>query len=291
MSLDKKKHIGLQILLDFAFYAVGSLLFAVGMQMFIAPNQIAPGGVSAIAVVLNYLTGFPIGMWSLALNVPILLLGLGFLGWRFTLKTLSAVVVMSVLTDALYFVVPAYQGDALLSALFGGLLLGAGMALIFMRDSTTGGVDIISRLIQMRLPYLPMGKLLLLIDVVIICLSALVFGKMEIVLYSLVAVAVSAYTIDSVMYGLDRGKLIYVFSAKTREIAKRVIDELERGCTLLNATGGYSGENQQALLVAVRLQQYHRLREIVHEEDSRAFIVVTDSSEVLGEGFKPIKKS
>lgn len=287
--MEKGKHIGLQILIDIGFYIVGSVLFGVGMQMFIAPNQIAPGGVSAVAVVLNYLTGLPIGMYSLLLNIPILLLGLGFLGLRFTLKTLTAVIIMSVLTDALY-AAPVYQGDALLSALFGGLLIGAGMALVFMRDSTTGGVDILSRLIQKKLPYLPMGKLLLLIDVVIICLSALVFGKIETVLYSLVAVAVSSYTIDSVMYGLDRGKLIYVFSQYNQKIAQRVIDELERGCTLLNAMGAYSGEEQRALLVAVRLQQYHRLREIVHQEDPHAFLIVTDSSEVLGEGFKPINK-
>lgn len=288
--MEKQKHLALQILIDIAFYLAGSALFAVGMQMFIAPNQIAPGGVSAIAVVLNYLTGLPIGMYSLVLNAPILLLGLRFLGAKFTLKTLTAVIIMSVLTDALYYVVPPYYGNELLSALFGGLLIGAGMALIFMRDSTTGGVDILSRLIQKRLPYLPMGKLLLFIDVVIICISALVFGKLETVLYSLVAVAVCSYTIDSVMYGLDKGKLIYVFSPKSNEIAKRVIDELQRGCTLLNATGAYSGDSQQPLLVAVRVQQYHRLREIVHQEDSRAFIIVTDSSEVLGEGFKPITK-
>lgn len=174
--MEKQKHLALQILIDIAFYLAGSALFAVGMQMFIAPNQIAPGGVSAIAVVLNYLTGLPIGMYSLVLNAPILLLGLRFLGAKFTLKTLTAVIIMSVLTDALYYVVPPYYGNELLSALFGGLLIGAGMALIFMRDSTTGGVDILSRLIQKRLPYLPMGKLLLFIDVVIICISALVFG-------------------------------------------------------------------------------------------------------------------
>lgn len=288
--MEKQKHFVLQAVIDLVFYVVGSALFAIAMQMFIAPNQIAPGGVSAIAVVLNYLTGLPIGMYSLAINIPILLIGLGFLGLRFTLKTMTAVVVMSVMTDAFYYVVPPYHGDVLLSALFGGLLMGAGMALVFLRDSTTGGVDILSRLIQRKLPYLPMGKLLLLIDVVIICISALVFGKMEAVLYSLVAVAVASYTVDGVMYGLDRGKLIYIFSPKSNVIAQRVIEEMNRGCTLLNATGAYSGESQQALLVAVRLQQYHRLREIAHDEDPQAFIIVTDSSEVLGEGFKPITK-
>ena len=141
---------------------------------------------------------------------------------------------LKALLDFIFFV------GVLLAALFGGLLMGAGMALVFLRDSTTGGVDILSRLIQLRLPYLPMGKLLLLIDIVVICISALVFGKIEVVLYSLVAVAVSSYTIDSVMYGLDRGKLVHIFSAKNQGIAKRVIEELNRGCTLLNATGAYS---------------------------------------------------
>ena len=287
--MNLKKPFLLKALLDFIFFVGGSILFAIGMQTFIAPNQIAPGGISAIAIVLNYLTNLPIGLWSFLLNVPLLLLGARFLGMAFTWKTLETVVIMSVLTDAFSWL-PVYQGDVLLAALFGGLLMGAGMALVFLRDSTTGGVDILSRLIQLRLPYLPMGKLLLLIDIVVICISALVFGKIEVVLYSLVAVAVSSYTIDSVMYGLDRGKLVHIFSAKNQGIAKRVIEELNRGCTLLNATGAYSGEPQQALLVAVRLQQYHRLKEIVHEEDPQAFLIVTDSSEELGEGFKPIQK-
>ena len=287
--MNLKKPFLLKALLDFIFFVGGSILFAIGMQTFIAPNQIAPGGISAIAIVLNYLTNLPIGLWSFLLNVPLLLLGARFLGMAFTWKTLETVVIMSVLTDAFSWL-PVYQGDVLLAALFGGLLMGAGMALVFLRDSTTGGVDILSRLIQLRLPYLPMGKLLLLIDIVVICISALVFGTIEVVLYSLVAVAVSSYTIDSVMYGLDRGKLVHIFSAKNQGIAKRVIEELNRGCTLLNATGAYSGEPQQALLVAVRLQQYHRLKEIVHEEDPQAFLIVTDSSEVLGEGFKPIQK-
>ena len=287
--MNLKKPFLLKALLDFIFFVGGSILFAIGMQTFIAPNQIAPGGISAIAIVLNYLTNLPIGLWSFLLNVPLLLLGARFLGMAFTWKTLETVVIMSVLTDAFSWL-PVYQGDVLLAALFGGLLMGAGMALVFLRDSTTGGVDILSRLIQLRLPYLPMGKLLLLCVSVGICSSALVFGKIEVVLYSLVAVAVSSYTIDSVMYGLDRGKLVHIFSAKNQGIAKRVIEELNRGCTLLNATGAYSGEPQQALLVAVRLQQYHRLKEIVHEEDPQAFLIVTDSSEVLGEGFKPIQK-
>ena len=153
--MNLKKTVLLKALLDFVFFVAGSILFAIGMQTFIAPNQIAPGGISAIAIVLHYLTRLPIGLWSFLLNVPLLLLGARFLGMAFTWKTLETVVIMSVLTDAFSWI-PVYQGDVLLAALFGGLLMGAGMALVFLRDSTTGGVDILSRLIQLRLPYLPM---------------------------------------------------------------------------------------------------------------------------------------
>lgn len=285
-----KKRIAVRVCVDLAFYFVGSVIFAVGMQMFIAPNQIAPGGLSAVAIVLNYLTDLPIGMYSLLMNIPLLLFGLKFLGWIFTAKTLAAVVVMSVCTDAFAFL-PPYRGDEMLAALFGGLLLGVGMALVFMRDSTTGGVDILSRLIQTKLPHISMGKLLMMIDAVIIFGSAAVFGKLETVLYSLIAVAVCSYAIDTMLCGLDRGKVVYIISQNSRKISKRIITELDRGCTLLQAKGAYSEEAQQVILVAVRMAQYHRLREIVHREDSRAFVVVTDSSEVLGEGFKPFGNS
>lgn len=279
------------IFLDLLYYTVGGALFAVALQMFIAPNQIAPGGVSAVAVVLNYLIpAVQIGAWSILLNIPILLCGLKFLGKPFTLRTLMALLIMSVLTDLFYYVTPPYHGDPLLAALFSGVLMGAGMALVFMRDSTTGGVDIISRLIQRRMPHMPMGRLLLMLDVVIIGGSALVFGKFETVLYSIISVFVCSRTIDSVLYGLDRGKLVYVISPQNEIISQRIIGELERGCTLLQAVGGFSKTSTQALMVAVRAPQFHKLKTIVQEEDANAFMIVTDSSEVLGEGFKSIAK-
>lgn len=278
------------ILTDLLFDVMGSCLFAIGMQMFVAPNQIAPGGFSAIAVVLNYLFGIPIGTCSFLLNIPVLLLGLKFLGKTFTVKTMTTVVVMSILTNAMYYAVPPYSGDALLAALFGGAMMGAGLALVFMRDSTTGGVDILSRLIQRRVPYVPMGRLLLILDLIVIGISALVFGRLETVLYSLVCVYVSAFTVDSVLCGMERGKMVYILSPKTEQIAGRIIQELDRSGTFLQAKGAYSGEQAQALLVALRIQQYHHLKQIVHETDPNAFMIVTDSTEVLGEGFKPIEK-
>lgn len=279
-------NIGLDILSDL----VGCGLFAVAMHVFIAPNQIAPGGVSGLAVVLNYLTGVHIGTWSFLLNVPLLLLGLKFLGWEFTGKTLVSVSILSIMIDYVVVFLPEYTGDALLASLFSGVLMGAGLALIFMRGSTTGGSDIISRLLQIRYPYMQMGKILLAIDIVVILFSAIVFEKMETALYGMVTVFTSAHMLDSMLYGMDTGKLLYIMSAKSAEISGRIISELHRGCTMLKSTGAFTQNDFQVLLVAVRRQQYFQLKHIVHEIDPAAFMIVTDSSEVIGEGFKPITK-
>lgn len=277
-----------ELLVELAFDGVGSFAFAVGMQMFIAPNQIAPGGVSGLAVVLNYLTRVPIGVWSFFINIPLLLVGLRFLGRRFALRTLKTVVVLSVMIDYAATPLPAYTGDPLLAALFGGVLMGAGMAVVFLRGSTTGGSDIVSRVLQLRYPYIPLGRILMSIDVVVILISAAVFGRIETALYGMVAVFTASKVIDGILYGMDTGKLIYVMSRDSQTIAKRVMAELERGCTLLKSTGAFTQSDAQVLLVAVRRQQYHPLKKIIHEVDPAAFIIVTDSTEVIGLGFKPI---
>ena len=176
-------------LLDLLFTATGCLVLALGMQMFIAPNQIAPGGASGLAVVLHSLIpAVGIGSWSFFVNIPLLLIGLKFLGWAFTLKTLGTVVLMSVMIDYGVQWAPVYRGDVLLACLFGGALLGAGMALVLMRGFTTGGTDILSRLFQLKFPYVQLGRLLLLIDLFVIALSAVVFGTIETALYGVVTV-------------------------------------------------------------------------------------------------------
>lgn len=276
--------------LDMLFNLVGCGLFAVAMHVFIAPNQIAPGGVSGLAVVFNYLTGLPIGTWSFLINIPLLLIGLKFLGAHFTLKTLVTVVTLSVMIDYVAVFLPEYTGDALLASLFAGALMGAGLAIVFMRGSTTGGSDIISRLLQLKYPYIQLGKILLAMDVVVILISAAVFGNIETALYSMVAVFTSSKILDSVLYGLDTGKLFYIMSRRSVEISREILTELQRGCTLLKSTGAFTQNDSQVLLVAVRRSQYFQLKRIVHALDPAAFIIVTDSSEVIGEGFKPITK-
>ena len=283
------KHKVRRVVIDFVFVTVGSIVFAIGMQMFAVPNQIAPGGVSGLAVALNYLTGVSVGTWSFLINIPLLLLGYFLLGKHFTLSTLVSVTILSAIMNIVELMVPAYSGDILLASLFSGVLIGAGLALVFLRGSTTGGTDIISRLIQRRHPHMPMGKLMLAIDVVVILFSALVFRKIEVVLYSLVTVYISAHTIDSVLYGVERGKLVYIVSSNAWEIADKIMQELDRGCTMLKGIGCYTRAESDIVMIALRRQQYHLVKEIAHETDPNSFLIVTDSAEVLGEGFKPIK--
>ncbi|MEM1484065.1 YitT family protein [Oscillospiraceae bacterium PP1C4] len=276
--------------LDMLFNLAGCGLFAIALHVFVAPNQIAPGGVSGLSVVLNYLTGLPIGIWSFIINIPLLLIGTKFLGWWFTGKTLVTVVTLSVMIDYVVVFLPEYTGDALLASLFSGALMGTGLAIVFMRGSTTGGSDIVSRLVQLKYPHIQLGKMLLAIDVVVILISTAVFNNIETALYSMVVVFTSAKVVDSVLYGLDTGKLVYVMSRKSVEISKEVLTELQRGCTLLKSTGAFTQNDSQVLLVAVRRSQYFQLKRIVHTIDPTAFIIVTDSSEVIGEGFNPITK-
>lgn len=280
-----------RFMMDILICTLGCWVYAVAMHMFIAPNNIAPGGVSGLAVVLQYLVpSVSIGAWSLLLNIPLLLLGLRALGLKFTLRTLATVLVLSVMIDHGATWLPTYQGDALLAALFAGVLTGVGLALVLIRGATTGGTDIISRLMQKKYPYIQFGNITMASNVFVILLSAVVFGKIETALYGVVTVFVSSSVVDTMLYGMDTGKLVYVMSTKSKEIAEKVIEKLGRGCTLLNSTGAFTQHEQQMLLVAVRRQQYYPLRRIVYGIDPMAFMIVTDSSEVIGKGFKAIEQ-
>ena len=275
--------------IDMVFTLVGCIIFAVGIYVFIQPNQIAPGGVSGISIMLHYLTGLPVGVLSLLMNIPLLLLAWKFLGWKFTGQTLMSVATLSFMLDYVAVLLPQYEGDPLLAALFGGALIGTGLAVVFMRGFTTGGTDIISRLLQLKYPHLQLGKILMVIDLIVILTSAYVFGRIETALYGMVAVFTSSRMVDSLLYGMDTGKLVYIMSCRAVELSERIIEGLGRGCTILKSTGAYTKQDSNVLMVAVRRPQYYILKKMVREMDPKAFIIVTDATEVLGEGFKQIE--
>lgn len=276
-------------LTDILFDIAGSTLYAVGVHMFTAPNHIAPGGVTGIATMINYLLGAPIGTVSLLINIPLLFLSFKLLGKAMTVKTLKSVFIMSLILNVMNFILPAYTKNPLLAALFGGVGIGAGLAIIFMRGGTTGGTDIAARLLQLKFPYIPMGRAMLLVDCVVLITSSFVYRQLESALYGLIAIFTCTRVLDSLLYGVDVGKMVLVISEKSQEISKAIINDLDRGATLLAGKGAYSGNDKYVVLSAVRKNQFHKLKNLVYDIDPRAFIIVAEAGEIMGEGFKPIQ--
>lgn len=285
-----------ELAMDTLYDLVGSLIYGVGTICFIAPNNIAPGGASGVAIILNYLFGLPIGTTTFLINVPLLLLALKYLGRGFTIKTLRTVAINTIIIDLA--VTPVAQryglilhGDnqRLLGALFGGVLLGAGLAVIFLRDSTTGGTDIAGRLLQLRYPHIQMGRAMMICDAAVLLVSIFVFRSIESGLYGLITIFVHSHVIDSILYGVDKGTMAVIVSKDSRGIAEKVLSEMDRGATLLKGVGAYSGEDKEVLLCAVRKQQFHKLKTLAYEVDPLAFIIVTEAGEIYGEGFKKME--
>lgn len=274
--------------LDLLYTVAGAVILAVGVSCFVGPAQIAPGGVSGLSILVNFLTGLPVGAVNLAFNIPLILLAWKFLGRRFTLRTLVTVLIQSVLMDVITLWIPVYTGERIMAALFGGVASGVGLALVFMRGSTTGGTDIVSRLLQLRYRHLSIGRLLFSVDVVVLLLSVAVFRNIEAGLYGMIAIFASGKVLDNILYGLDTGKVLLVVSGKNQEIAARIMETLKRGVTFLHGSGAWSGTERQVLLCAVRAQQCYRVEEIVRGVDKEAFVIVLEATEIAGEGFRPI---
>lgn len=277
-----------EFLLDVLYDGAGGAVFAIGLGCFVGPAQIAPGGVSGLSIIINYLTGLPVGSLNMGINIPLLLLAWRFLGRRFTLKTLRSVFIQSVMIDLVGLWLPVYAGDRIMSALFGGVTIGVGLAPVFMRGSTTGGTDIVSRLIQLRFRHVSIGKLLFMVDTAVLLLSVAVFRNIETGLYGMICIYTSGRIVDGILYGLDTGKVVLVISEKNQQIAQQVMDRLERGATFLQAEGAWSGQEKKVLLCVVRAVQCYRVEEIVRAADPDAFLVVMEANQIAGEGFRPI---
>lgn len=268
---------------------MGSFGLAVGIYCFAEKVNIAPGGVSGIAIMIKYLTGLPIGMLTLLMNIPLLIIAYKFMGRKFTLRTLRTVVFNTIIIDAVvtpFF--PQYAGDRLLGSLFGGVCTGAGLGIVFLHGSSTAGTDILGYLVEKRFPHIQIGKALMLVDGVILALSTLVFKNIESALYGVVALFAQTMLINQIVYGAEKGRNLFIISQKSEEIARRILRERERGATFLNACGAYSRKPTAVLMCVVRVWEYHHIKEIVYEEDPSAFVIATEAEHILGEGFSKI---
>lgn len=276
------------LVLDGLFFVAGALIDAVAVNVFTAPNHIAPGGITGIGTMLNYLFQTPIGMVNMIINIPIIIWAIVEIGYKLVAKSIAAIIVFSVAIDTLALVLPAYDGNPFLAAIFGGVLEGIGLALVFMRGSTTGGTDMIARLLGKHFRHLSMGKLMLAVDLVIIAASALVYQKLESALYAIIAIFVSTRIIDTILYGTDsgNGKLYFIISKKSDEIRRRILEDIDRGVTIIPIQGGYSGQDGEMLLCAVRRYEVAKINDIIHTADRDAFVIVGEAGEITGEGFR-----
>ena len=284
----KSKSYALEMLWDSFLVLLGTAVYAFGLYYFVEPSNTAPGGVSGIALLVNYATGFPVGIASALINFPLLVLGLVFLGKEFILKTLLSVASFTVIYDYILtpLNIPYYGGERLMASLYGGVVTGVGLGLVFYAAGSTGGTDIVTKLVQRRFPHMQLGRILLIVDLAIVGASVIVYRSIESALYAVIVIYANTQLINLVVYGGDSGRLLYILSAHYREITDAILSTVDRGVTLLHGEGGYTGEEKKVVLCAVRKNEYHKVKKLVRGIDPDAFIIAAESFEVEGEGFK-----
>jgi len=274
---------------DLAFDLGGGLLFAAGLSMFAAPAEFAPGGISGLVLILNHLWHLPLGLTTLALNLPLLLVSLRAVGGRFLIKSLCTMGVLTGYLDVIFPHLPQYTGNALLAALYSGVLIGAGMAFFYLRGSSSGGTDFLVVPIKKRYPHLPVGKVVMVFDLAVILLGWAAFGNLDAVLYGLISVAATSIVIDKILYGVDAGKLVLIITNRGKAVAEGISRRCARGATLVSGEGAYTGSERQILLCACSRAEAVRVRAAAWEEDQAAFVMIWETSEVFGEGFRPVQ--
>ena len=277
---------------DYAWIALGSVLYSLSFDWFYVPNQIGFGGLTALGMILNYLSpAIPIGMVVLILNIPLFLLGWKFLGGHTLVSSLFAMAATSVLVDliaALYTFPPM---DPMLAAVFGGVSLGASLGMIFSKGATTGGTDLIARLLKLPFAWLPVGRLLLVVDLSMLLAVSIAFRSMESAMYGMISLYISTLVMDGVLYGMDQSKVAYIITATPRIMAEEIDRQLDRGVTFLRGEGSFSGKERLVLMCAFKQRQIVPLKALVHELDPQAFLIVCDAHEVLGLGFRRYQKN
>ena len=278
-------------LLPVLIITLGSAVYALGFVWCYAPNGIAFGGITGVAQIVNFLIpALPIGVTVIVLNIPLFVLGWRLIGGRLLVTSLYAMALSSVFIDVL---TPLYDWppmEPLLACIFGGVLLGLSLGLVFQQGATTGGTDLMARLLKLKLAWLPMGKLLMGIDLAVIVAVAAVFRALDAALYGLVALYISTIVMDGVLYGMDTAKVAYIISDRNKEISAAIVKDLDRGVTILHGQGAYTGADKDVLMCAFKQREIAAIKAAVKDIDPAAFVIVCDAHEVLGEGFRDYKK-
>ena len=273
-----------KLIWDYLMITIFSFTYAAGISLFLDPNKLAPGGVSGISIMLSRITPIPTGTWILLLNIPILGLGLWKFGLKFLISTVYCTIVSSAFTNMLAGF-GALTTDKVLAAA-GAALMAVSMGMILKAGATTGGVDIIVKVLRLRYRHLKTGNLYLIMDAIVVTLSGIMFHNLEIALYAAVAIFISSVVLDTVLYGKDGAKMIYIISDHPDRITDRLLEDLDIGVTSLKGEGAYSGKEKKVLMCVTRKPLAPKAQQIVKEEDPEAFMIVSDATEIFGEGYK-----
>ncbi len=265
---------------------VGSILYAVGVALLLDPNNLAPGGVSGVSILLSRFLPVNIGTLVFLLNIPILAVGLWKLGIKVIGRSIFCIFVTSFFMDIFSANLGAITEDKVLAAIAGAVVSAAGIGLVMRQGGTTGGTDIIIKLLRLKFPHIKTGAFLMTADLTVVVVSAFIFQDIEVAMYAAVAVGIASFTLDKVLYGTDGAKMIYIVTDKNKDIATRLVEDLNTGVTLIQGKGAYSGNPKEIVFVVVRKVLAPKVEEIIKEVDPKAFMIVSSAHEIYGQGYK-----
>lgn len=274
-------------LLSVLMITIGSFIYGISIALLLDPNNLAPGGITGIAVILSRFFPVSTGTFYLLLNIPVILLGLWKFGLRFLIRTIYGIAATSIFTNLLS-TLPILTNDPLIASVSGGILMAGGIGIIFKAGATTGGTDIIVKLLRKNHPHLKTGFLFLCMDFIIVTISGFVFRDFNIAFYALLSVGICGFVLDRFLYGGDEARQIFIISDHPDAIAKRILYDLDVGCTFLSGTGGWTGNPKKVILCVVHKRLSPQVEEIVKEEDPTAFLILGSANEIYGDGYKDI---
>lgn len=268
---------------------VGSVIYAVGFQFFMYPNNIVSGGVAGVSMIINHFTGFPVGMMSLIINIPLFIVAWKHFGLPFLVGSLVGTVLSSVFVDVFALTGIVMTHDPMLASIIGGVIKGFGYGLIFFVGASTGGIDIVAKFLRQRNQHINFGTIILIIDVAIVTAYALVLNKYESAMYSLIGMFVVSRVVDLVLYGIDNSSICYIISENSEALIKQITTgHIHRGVTILEGEGAYSHRKKEVIMCVIKRTQIPEIRRIVRNVDEKAFFIVTDAKNVFGNGFESI---
>ena len=284
-----ERHRTIKAVLKYFVITLGAVIYAVGFQLILFPNSIVSGGISGVAMIINRLLGLPVGLLTIVLNIPLFIVAWRHFGGGFIISSLVAMLLSSLCIDFFALVDYSVTDDMLLACIMGGILKGAGLGLIYYMGASSGGTDIVAKVVRRKFPHLNMGTLLMWLDISVIAAYVVIFRLYESAMYAVVTIFVVTKVVDFVLYGFNTSVLCYIISDSSERIVDEIVSgDLHRGVTLLNGEGAYTHKEKQVIMCVVKHAQITEIRRIVRRIDDHAFVIVTDAKNVFGKGFESI---